>query len=403
MPNRIDRRTFLQSSTLAGIGLGFAGSSLFAADATLTPKMNTVNVLPRWRGFNLLDFFMPDLQAKQPHTTEDHLRWIADWGFDFVRLPMAYPYYLDIDRTKPVTPEDVRRIDPRRVDEIDRLVALAHKHGLHVSLNLHRAPGYCVNAGFREPYNLWRDPAALDAFCFHWSMWATRYRHVSPDRISFDLVNEPSLREDMNDQHSRRSAVPGAVYRRVAQAAAAAIRAANPAHRVIADGNDTGATVIPELADLNIGQSCRGYHPAIVSHFRAPWVFKDTDQLPQPCWPGSVEFREVDPSNGKVTTRTEKLGRGMLEDFYRPWIDLKNQGVGVHCGECGCWNQTPHAVFLAWFGDVLDILTTQGIGYALWEFAGDFGILNSGRSDVAYEDWHGQQLDRKLLELLRRY
>ena len=398
MKTPISRRQFLHSSAAAGIGLGLAGRTLFAANAS-----GSKNLLPRWRGFNLLDFFSPDPWSERKHTTEEQLRWMADWGFDFVRLPIAYPYYLEIDRTKPITPEDVLRIDPRRVDEIDQLVALAHKHGLHVSLNLHRAPGYCVNAGFHEPYNLWRDPAALEAFCFHWKMWATRYRHVSPDRISFDLVNEPGMREDMNDQHSKRSSVPGEVYRRVAQAAAGAIRSANPAHLVIADGNDTGSTVIPELVDLNIAQSCRGYHPGIISHFKAPWAFKDVDHLPEPCWPGTVEFREVDAKTGKVTTWTQKLGREMLEDFYRPWIDLMKQGVGVHCGECGCWKKTPHAVFLAWFGDVLDILTTQGIGYALWEFDGEFGVLNSGRADVAYEDWHGQKLDRKLLELLRKY
>ena len=44
----------------------------------------------------------------------------------------------------------------------------------------------------------------------------------------------------------------------------------------------------------------------------------------------------------------------------------------------------------------------NGIGYALWQFDGDFGVLNSGRADVAYEDWHGQKLDRKLLELLKK-
>jgi endoglucanase len=316
---------------------------------------------------------------------------------------MAYPYYLDIDRTRNVTPEDVLRFDPRRVDEIDGLVSLAHKHGLHVSLNLHRAPGYCVNAGFHEPYNLWRDQAALDAFCAHWSLWAKRYAGVSRERISFDLVNEPSMREDMNDQHSARSSVPGDVYRRVALAAAGAIRAANPAHLVIADGNDVGTRVIPEIADLDIGQSCRGYHPGIISHYRATWAFKDVTNLPEPRWPGQIEWREVDAATGKVTLRPETLSRAMLEEFYKPWIALKEQGVGVHCGECGCWNKTPHEVFLAWFGDVLDILTTNGIGYALWQFDGDFGVLNSGRADVAYEDWHGQKLDRKLLALLQRH
>ena len=50
-------------------------------------------------------------------------------------------------------------------------------------------------------------------------------------------------------------------------------------------------------------------------------------------------------------------------------------------------------VFLAWFGDVLDILSDNGIG---------FGVLNSGRTDVAYEDWYGHKLDRKMLDLLRK-
>lgn len=397
----IDRRKFIHSSTAAALGLGLAGTRAFAAGPAGGAAVR--NKLPRWRGFNLLDFFSPDPRRARRGTTEEQLRWIADWGFDFVRLPMAYPYYLDIDRDRPVTPDDVLRFDPRRVEEIDRLVTLAHRHGLHVSLNLHRAPGYCVNAGFHEPYNLWRDQAALDAFCHHWGMWAQRYAGLSPRQISFDLVNEPSMREDMNDQHSPRSSVPGAVYRRVAQAAAGVIRAANPAHLVIADGNDVGTRVIPEIADLDIGQSCRGYHPGLISHYQAPWAFKDVTRLPEPRWPGEVEWRETDAATGRERVRKEVLNRTVLEEFYRPWIELMHQGVGVHCGECGCWNKTPHAVFLAWFGDVLDTLTTHGIGYALWQFDGDFGVLNSGRADVAYEDWHGQKLDRKLLDLLLKH
>jgi hypothetical protein len=110
--------------------------------------------------------------------------------------------------------------------------------------------------------------------------------------------------------------------------------------------------------------------------------------MPMPKYPGQVGNQYLD--------------RAMLEKYYKPWIDLKNKGVGVHCGECGCWNNTPHDVFLAWFGDVTDILSSNKIGFALWEFIGDFGILNSGRADVDYEDWHGYKLDRKLLNLIKR-
>jgi aryl-phospho-beta-D-glucosidase BglC (GH1 family) len=366
---------------MAATALSLAGHNI-VADAPLENK------IPQWKGFNLLDFFSPDPSKSRPGTTEDHFRWMRDWGFDFVRIPMAYPYYLDIDRSKNITKDDVYKISNEGIDKIDSLVALAHKYNLHVSLNLHRAPGYCINAGFHEPYNLWLDQEALDAFCFHWNMWAKRHKNISSHKISFDLVNEPSMRADMNDQHAERTTVPGELYRKVAKAASEAIRKENKDHLVIADGNDVGNSVIPEIIDLNIAQSCRGYHPGIISHYKAPWAFKDVDNLPAPKWPGQVG--------------DQFLSRKMLEEVYKPWIELVKKGVGVHCGECGSWNKTPHDVFLAWFGDVLSILSENKIGFALWEFSGDFGVLNSKREDVAYEDWYGQKLDRKLLTLLTR-
>ena len=36
----------------------------------------------------------------------------------------------------------------------------------------------------------------------------------------------------------------------------------------------------------------------------------------------------------------------------------------------------------------------------MWEFRGSFGIIDSGRADVDYEDFRGHKLDRKLLDLL---
>ena len=95
--------------------------------------------------------------------------------------------------------------------------------------------------------------------------------------------------------------------------------------------------------------------------------------------------------------------RPYLENYYSQWVELANQGIGVHCGECGCWTRTPHDVVLAWFRDILEVLTNAGIGYSLWNFRGDFGILDSRRPDVNYEDWHGHKLDRKLLELLQEF
>lgn len=383
----VNRRDFIKTTGLLAAGAALSGNFAFAAGNASAVK----NSIPRWRGFNLLDYFgsYPSRDKDASKTTKDDFKWMADWGFDFVRLPVAYPRYISFDQCKNVTPDDVLNIDERAVDEIQALILAAQEAGLHVSLNLHRAPGYCVNAGFNEPYNLWKDQAAQDAFCFHWEMWGKRFANVSSKKISFDLVNEPSWRDDMNDQFGERKTVPGDVYRKVALAAATAIRKSNPNHLVIADGNDVGASVIPEITDLDIAQSCRGYYPHYISHYRAPWVYKNPDDAPKPVWPGMIDGQNFSRKN--------------LEDLYQPWIELVKKGVGVHCGECGCWRETPHDVFLAWFDDVLDILTENGIGYALWNFRGDFGLLDSGRADIQYEDWHGHKLDRKMLELLQKH
>lgn len=377
------RRVFLKNTALISAGLA---TSPFAIKSLGNNRLD--NVLPYWRGFNLLDFFSPEMEKGRKNPPE-FLSWMADWGFNFVRIPISYPAYLNFDRSRPILASEVLNFDESKIEKIDQLVHVAHSHGLHVSLNLHRAPGFCINAGFIEPYNLWKDQEALDAFCAHWEMWSKRYKNIGSDKLSFDLVNEPFLREDPNDQHSPGGPVPVEDYYRVAKAALETIKGINTDRLVIANGNGGGGIAVPELAGLELGQSCRGYHPMSISHHKASWVFKEPDSLPDPIWPG--EF------NGQYHDRE------MIEKYYAPWIELLQKGVGVHCGECGAYNKTPHAVFLRWFEDVLDFLNENRIGFGIWEFSGAFGILNSGRTDVVYEDWYGQKLDRKYLNLLMKY
>ncbi|HEY8602352.1 MAG TPA: cellulase family glycosylhydrolase [Thermomicrobiales bacterium] len=336
--------------------------------------MAAQSVLPRWRGFNLLELYTRYGRAdwRTGAFPEDDFRWIADWGFDFVRIPLDYTLW--------IADGDIYKIHEATLEQLDRVVRLGERYGLHVCFNFHAAPGYCVNPK-DEPFNLWKDQEALDAFCFHWGVFADRYKGIDAKRVSFDLVNEPRVPYEHGSRED---------YERVVRAAVATIRARDPQRLIIADGIRIGREPAPELNDLGIAQSCRGYEPAGVSHYRASWV-EGSETWPTPTWPQPASH----PGGAS--------DRAALEAFYAPWIALARQGIGVHCGEAGTHENTPHAVTLAWLEDLLDILTKEHIGYALWNFRGQFGILDAKRTDVDFEDWHGHNLDRKMLELLQRY
>jgi endoglucanase len=86
-----------------------------------------------------------------------------------------------------------------------------------------------------------------------------------------------------------------------------------------------------------------------------------------------------------------------------PWQAVESRGVGVMVGEWGVFNRTPHDVVLRWAEDSLRNWQQAGWGWAMWNFRGSMGIIDSGRDDVQYEDLAGHKLDRQLLDLLQRY
>ena len=356
-------------------------ASLSAGAAAAAPPKSAI---PRWRGFNLLDFFQAlTREGRRPApTSEDEFRWIRDWGFNFIRIPMDYWLWIDTDwlKTRKLQPDDMYRIKPGAFDDIDRVVELGRKFGLHVNLNFHRAPGYCVNNAEREPFVLWTDTRAEDAFVHHWAIFAQRYKGVSEYDLSFNLVNEPP--------RPREGYLTREDHYRVMRRAAEEIRSISPKRLTIVDA--LGGTVVDEMIPTGVAQSVHAYWPSQVSHYRASWVDKES-KFPMPAWPVLAE-------DGSV-----KMGRGQLEERYAPWAELAKKGIGVHCGEVGCYNRTPHGVALAWLEDVFQILSGHGIGFALWNLPGGFGVLDSGRADVAYEDWYGRKLDRKLLTLMQKY
>ncbi len=377
-----NRREFLKTLPPLGAAALGAKPAISSAAPVHQPEQT---VLPRWRGFNLLAFFQAfNRYQSSGELQEDDLRWMRDWGFDFVRLPMDYWIWIDSDwrKTRKLAPDDMYRINPAALEKIDKAIELCGKYGLHVNVNFHRAPGYCINNREREPFVLWSDRRAEDAFVFHWGLFAKRYAGISRKQLSFNLLNEAP--------RPRPGYMTRADYIRVMTRAIKEIRKHSPERLILVDGLSVAHDPIPGMIPLHVAQSMHAYWPAQISHYRAPWVDRN-NRFPLPTWP-------LKDRRGKIIA-----DRAKLEEYVAPWAKLAARGVGVHCGECGCYNKTPYPVFMGWFTAVMDILKEHGIGYALWSFRGSFGILDSGRTDIAYEDWHGHKLDRRLLDLLRSH
>ena len=113
----------------------------------------------------------------------------------------------------------------------------------------------------------------------------------------------------------------------------------------------------------------------------------------------------VDPGQpNQVASPGELIDRNWLEQHQiAPWKELETHGVGIIVGEWGCYNKTPHDVALRWMEDNLINFRQAGWGWCLWNFTGSFGVLDSDRADVTYEDYQGHKLDRQMLDLLQRY
>jgi aryl-phospho-beta-D-glucosidase BglC (GH1 family) len=124
MNKQISRRSVVKTLALGA-----------AATAAVRSEPLPENALPRWRGFNLLYLFQARVRKEGPvEVPEDDFQMIADLGFDFVRIPMDYWFWIDQAWRKTGRPGagDVLKIDEGGLTTVDRIVEL----------------GWAVNTGF---------------------------------------------------------------------------------------------------------------------------------------------------------------------------------------------------------------------------------------------------------------
>jgi hypothetical protein len=321
-------------------------------------------------GFNFLWMFIWERGRSPQPVDERALDFLTAFDFNFVRIPMDYRFWTsDFAYYSP---------DESIFKSIDSYLQACQARKIHLSLNIHRAPGYCINRNDLEKHNLWLDKEAQDAFVFQWEVFARRYMGIPAEALSFDLLNEPP---DIGQYGLTRENHAALIRRTVA-----AIRNIDPQREIVIDGLGGGNIAMPELADMEVIHSGRGYQPMPVSHHQA-WWWDEQATAPDPEYPGLLWMGHHWDFN-------------TLRDYYMPWRAVNNLGVKIHIGEMGCYQRTPHLVAIRWLRDLFSIYSKYGWGYALWNFDGEFGIMAPGREDVHRELLYGYQVDREMLNLM---
>lgn len=362
----MNRRNFLSQGTVSALALALLPNGLLGSALKLSQGESE-----RWYGFNLLEFF----SGRHPEPfQETDFEMMAEWGFNFARIPMSYWNWSKPDAAQWMKiDDDVFRL-------VDQVIDYGKKYHIHICLNLHRIPGYCVNEGDKEPLQLFSDDPgdqqkALDAATYHWLYIAKRYKDVDSRHLSFDLINEPA------------GNIPPAKYIQVIDHITQSIKKVDPQRLIIIDGLNYGNLPVEEFAPRrDIYQSLHSYVPMQLTHYKASWV-GNNQHWPIPSWPLKI-------------SESDYWDKERLEKHYQPWVLLNQKGITVHAGEWGVYRYTPHAVALAYMKDQLSLWKKYGWGWSLWNLRGAFGIMDSGRKDVKYESYKGHQLDRKMLEIL---
>jgi endoglucanase len=368
----MDRRDFLRTTSLAAGVVLSSRSGVLAAETAMTKQpMTKQPVIPLWRGFNLTELTGGE---RGKNFQEADFAMMAEWGFNFARLPLSYWAWSD--------PHDWLKIDEAALAPVDQAIAWGRQYGIHINLCLHRIPGYCVNRRELEPFLLFDSTPdsmarALEAATHHWRYFSDRYKSVSREALSFDLLNEPPFMADQTR------------YVEIVRTLVGAIRESAPERLIVVDGADIGQTPVMDVVDLGLVQSTRGYLPKMVSHYTANWVPQNEfESFEKPTW----------PMTDKTGVRWDR--EKLRAELIAKWRPLMALGVPVHVGEWGCFIHTPHDVALAWMSDLLALWKEAGWGWSMWNLRGQFGVLDSGRADVRYEKFRGHELDREMLELL---
>jgi endoglucanase len=293
--------------------------------------------------------------------TADDVALIKSMKFDHIRLS--------------VNPEPMFR--NKRPDEIpadylgylDNAVKMILDHDLAVVIDMHPESDFKAKL-------VRNDDDYVQQFADFWRALARHYSTWDAGRVFFEILNEPEFR-DRNQ------------WAGVQAKLAAAIRDGAPQNTIIAAGanwsSDDELVVMETLHDPNVIYNFHFYEPFLFTHQGAGWTSYSvhwTRGLHYPSTPESaaaVAATVPDPLYRLQITRygQDRWNAERMEAEVSQVADwAKQHGVPVVCNEFGVYRAySDPKDRAAWISDFRKTLEKHGIGWAMWDYSGGFGVV----------------------------
>jgi endoglucanase len=327
------------------------------------------------RGINLSHWFAQSPggdyseQHLLTHTTERDLAAIKSLGFDHVRFTFEPAPLFDEAHPSDLNAQYLRRLDAA----LDMLLA----SGLAVVFDLHPSDEFKIK--------LRTDDRHVEAFAEFWRALAHHLSARDPERLFLEILNEPMVEDAYR-------------WMGIQARVAAAIRDAAPRHTIIAAGPRWSSVEellrIEPLADPNVIYNFHLYDPHTFTHQGATWgadFWPYLKNVPYPSSPDAVagllssveneSARRALKAYGEERWNAERIERmvALADDWAR------RRGVPLTCNEFGVYRAfAPADARLRWIEDVRAALEKHRIGWAMWDYAGGFGVAvrKDGRAEI---------------------
>jgi endoglucanase len=294
------------------------------------------------------------------YTTAADIALMHSMGFDHVRLS------IDGDELLRNAPAD--GLNAVFVAELDTAVNTMLQDNLRVIVDVHPSDEF--------KRRLRTDDTAVARFCALWSALAAHYAETDPNRLFFEVLNEP---EFDNPQQ----------WAAVQTRAIAAIRRAAPHHTIIATAQRysglTDLLTLEPVADPNVIYTFHDYEPFAFTHQGATWTMAQVRPLRRVPYPSSPENIAQSVSQESQLIDQHWINSYGLDrwdaarirselSFAGKWAALHH--VPVYCGEFGVYRSfADPAMRAAWLHDTRTALEEQGIGWAVWDYQGSFAVV----------------------------